>query len=52
MKRFVFIVLTLCLSFAAALAQTSNTGSLVGTVSGPDGLIAGATVKVTDDKTQ
>ncbi len=52
MKRFVFTVLMLCLSSAAALAQTSNTGSLVGTVSGPDGLIAGANVTVTDDKTQ
>ena len=52
MKRFVFSLLVLCLSFAAALAQTSNTGSLVGTVSGPDGLIAGATVTVKDDKTQ
>src|SRR5688500_1848894 len=52
MKRLIFTVLMLCFSFAGASAQTSNTGSLVGTVSGPDGLIAGATVTVTDDKTQ
>ena len=52
MKRLIVTVLMLCFSFAAASAQTSNTGSLVGTVSGPDGLIAGATVTVTDDKTQ
>ena len=52
MKRLLFTMLMLCFSFAGASAQTSNTGSLVGTVSGPDGLIAGATVTVTDDKTQ
>lgn len=52
MKRFVFTLLMLCLFTSGALAQTSNTGSLVGTVSGPDGLIAGANVTVTDDKTQ
>lgn len=52
MKRFVFTLLVLWVSSSVALAQTSNTGSLVGTVSGPDGLIAGANVTVTDDKTQ
>jgi Carboxypeptidase regulatory-like domain len=52
MKRLIFTLLMLWVSFAVALAQASNTGSLVGTVSGPDGLIAGATVTVTDDKTQ
>jgi len=38
-KRFGFTVLALCLFAATALAQTSNTGTLVGTVSGPDGAI-------------
>ena len=51
MKRFVFAVLTLCLVTVVALAQTSNTGTLVGTVSGPDGVIPGATVTITDDQT-
>lgn len=52
MKRFIFATLTLCLFSVAALAQTSNTGSLVGTVSGPDGVIPGATVTVTDNLTK
>ncbi|MEA2204696.1 MAG: hypothetical protein QOE77_1472 [Blastocatellia bacterium] len=52
MKRLMFLVLTLCLFSVAALAQTSNTGSLVGTVSGPDGVIPGATVIVTDNATK
>jgi hypothetical protein len=52
MKRLMFLVLTLCLFSVAALAQTSNTGSLVGTVSGPDGVIPGATVVVTDNATK
>ncbi|MBI1764032.1 MAG: TonB-dependent receptor [Acidobacteria bacterium] len=34
----------------SAFAQT-NTGRLVGTVAGPDGVIPGATVKVTDNQT-
>ncbi|MDQ3665827.1 MAG: TonB-dependent receptor [Acidobacteriota bacterium] len=50
MKRFVVAVLTLCLFTSAAFAQ-SVTGQLTGSVSGPDGLIAGATVTITDDKT-
>lgn len=52
MRRFVFTSLTLCLFAVAALAQTSNTGTLVGTVSGPDGVIPGASVTVTDNQTQ
>ena len=53
MKRFIFATLTLCLFSVGALAQTSNTGSLVGTVSGPDGgVIPGATVTVTDNQTK
>src|SRR5437762_11869172 len=52
MKRFVFGLLALCLFAASALAQTSNSGSLVGTVSGPDGVIPGATVTLTDNQTK
>src|SRR5215813_14519774 len=52
MKRFVFSMMALCLFTAAALAQTSNSGSLVGTVSGPDGVIPGATVTVIDNQTK
>lgn len=51
LKRFVFAVTALCLFAVAALSQTSNTGSLVGTVSGPDGVIPGAAVTVTDTQT-
>lgn len=50
-KRFVFTVLAVCLFTATALAQTSNSGSLVGTVSGPDGVIPGATVTIIDTQT-
>jgi len=51
-KRFIFAVLALSLFAVTALAQTSNTGSIVGTVSGPDGVIPGATVTVTDNQTK
>jgi hypothetical protein len=51
-KRFGFTWLALCLFAATALAQTSNTGTLVGTVSGPDGVIPGASVTVTDNQTK
>ena len=51
-KRFVFTVLAVCLFSVTALAQTSNSGSLVGTVSGPDGVIPGATVTITDNQTK
>lgn len=50
MKRFFFATLALCLFAAFAFAQ-SNTGRLVGTVSGPDGVIPGATVTVRDNQT-
>ena len=49
MKLFVTLVLLLGLSLAAS-AQ-SNTGRLVGTVASPDGVLPGATVKVTDNQT-
>ena len=51
MRRFLFTTLTLCLFVATALAQ-SNSGNLVGTVSGPDGVLPGATVTVTDNQTK
>src|SRR6476619_4602134 len=52
MRKFIVSSLVLCLLSLTALAQTSNTGSLVGTVSGPDGVIPGATVTITDSQTQ
>ena len=51
MKRFVFSLLTLLLFVTGALAQ-STAGRLVGTVSGPDGSLPGATVTVTDDQSK
>lgn len=50
MRRFMFILLTLTLFTVSVLAQ-SNTGRLVGTVSGPDGVIPGATIVITDNQT-
>jgi len=51
MKRFVFALLTLLLFVAGALAQ-STSGRLIGTVSGPDGVLPGATISVVDDQTK
>lgn len=51
MKRFVFAMLTLLLFVAGALAQ-STSGRIVGTVSGPDGALPGATITVVDDQTK
>jgi hypothetical protein len=50
MKRTVFALLTLCVFAASVFAQTT-TGRLVGTASGPDGVLAGATVVVKDNQT-
>ena len=50
MKRIIPSILITIVFAIAALAQ-SNTGRLVGSVSGPDGVVPGATVVVTDDKT-
>ncbi len=50
MKRIAFAILVICLSAISAFAQ-SNTGRLVGTVSGPDGVLPGAIVTVTDNQT-
>lgn len=51
MKRFTLAVMALCLFAASAFAQ-STTGRLVGTVSGPDGVLPGATITVIDDQTK
>ena len=50
MQRAFIALLTLCLLAAPAFAQTT-TGRLVGTVSGPDGVLAGASVVVKDNQT-
>ncbi len=50
MKRFIIATLTLFILAALAVAQ-STVGSLRGTVSGPDGLLPGATVTITDNQT-
>ncbi|MDQ3713454.1 MAG: TonB-dependent receptor [Acidobacteriota bacterium] len=50
MKRMIFATFVLCLFTALTFAQ-STTGRLIGTVSGPDGLLPGATVVVTDNQT-
>ncbi len=48
MKRIIFASLTICLFAALAVAQ-GTTGRLLGNVSGPDGLLPGATITATDD---
>ncbi|MBL8203671.1 MAG: TonB-dependent receptor [Blastocatellia bacterium] len=50
MRKAAIAILALFVFALSALAQ-SNTGRLVGTVSGPDGVVPGATVVITDDKT-
>ncbi len=50
MKKFTFALVTALVFATLALAQT-NTGRLSGTVSGPDGVLPGATVTLTDKKT-
>lgn len=51
MKQTIFATFMICLVATLAFAQ-STTGRLIGTVSGPDGLLPGATVVVTDDQTK
>lgn len=51
MRKLALAIFMLCFSIVTAFAQ-SSTGSLVGTVSSPDGVIAGATVVVTDNATR
>src|ERR1044072_321954 len=50
MRKFMLAVLALCLFSATAFAQGGQ-GSLTGTVAGPDGNIAGATVTAKDNQT-
>ena len=50
MRKTIFAMLMLCLFTTLTFAQSTN-GRLIGTVSGPDGLIPGASVTVTDDQT-
>lgn len=50
MKKIMLATLIFCFSAALVFAQ-STTGRLIGTVAGPDGLIPGATVLVTDNQT-
>jgi hypothetical protein len=51
MQKVFYAVLALCLFAASAFAQTTA-GRLVGTVSSPDGVIAGATIVVKYNQTQ
>ncbi|MCA1632786.1 MAG: TonB-dependent receptor [Acidobacteria bacterium] len=51
MRKLLTATLALCLLAASASAQGSSTGRLVGTVSSPDGVIAGATATVTSNQT-
>ncbi|HEX8290771.1 MAG TPA: carboxypeptidase-like regulatory domain-containing protein, partial [Pyrinomonadaceae bacterium] len=50
MRKFTLAVLALCLFSATAFAQGGQ-GRLVGSVAGPDGNIAGATVTAKDNQT-
>lgn len=50
MKKFLFAMLACCMLVGLALAQ-STTGRLLGNVSGPDGLLPGATVTIVDTQT-
>src|SRR5215211_7643033 len=51
MKRFTIFLLLSALLSVPALAQ-SSAGRIVGTISGPDGVIAGATVTIIDESTK
>ena len=50
MKKFLAALLTLCLLSVAAFAQQAS-GRLNGTVVGPDGNVAGATITAKDNQT-
>lgn len=50
MKRFLVVALTILFTTTLSFAQ-STTGRLIGTVSSPDGVLPGATIVLTDDKT-
>ncbi|MBV9927699.1 MAG: TonB-dependent receptor [Acidobacteria bacterium] len=51
MRNFMLAALALCLLSATAFAQGGGGGSLTGSVAGPDGNIAGATVTAKDNQT-
>ena len=51
MNKLLF-VLAVFLAFAFTTAAQTTTGSLTGTVSGPDGALPGATVTATDNGTK
>ncbi len=50
MKKIFAVFFVVCLQVMSAYAQ-NTTGKIIGTVSAPDGVIAGATVVVTDNQT-
>lgn len=50
MRRIIYSTIMLCLFTVFTIAQ-STTGRLLGNVSGPDGLLPGATVTITDNQT-
>lgn len=50
-RKFAFYLVACALFIVTAAAQTA-TGRLLGTVQGPDGVIAGATLTITDNLTQ
>jgi hypothetical protein len=50
MNRLISIILAIGLIAVGVLAQ-SNTGRLVGVISGPDGTLPGASIEITDNKT-
>ncbi len=50
MKKLMSLLFILCVGITPIFAQT-NTGRLIGTVTSPDGIISGAVISVTDDKT-
>ncbi len=51
MRNKLFIALAITLLHASLLFAQNTTGKIVGTVSAPDGAVAGATITVTDDQT-
>lgn len=51
MNKFLLAMLAFCLMTVTAFAQ-SSTGRLVGTISGPDGVLPGATISVVDNQTK
>ncbi|HKQ74884.1 MAG TPA: TonB-dependent receptor [Blastocatellia bacterium] len=50
MNKMMTLFFVLCAGLGSVFAQT-NTGRLIGTVAGSDGVVAGANVTITDDKT-